>query len=69
MSDRPATVTPQQEAEWRCRRCGSDHIVGIGMWPGSGPIKAQCVPCGQVSDWPKISVEAVNEKQKEKEDS
>lgn len=22
------------------------------MWPGSGPVKAQCVPCGAVSDWP-----------------
>ena len=54
MSDRPATVTPQQEAAWRCPRCGSNRSVGYGMWPGSGPIKAQCVPCGKVSNWPKI---------------
>ena len=40
---------------WRCPYCGSNRSVGYGMWPGSGPVKAQCVPCGRVSDWPKLS--------------
>ena len=57
MSDRPATVTPQQEAAWRCPRCGSNKSIGYGSWPNSGPLKAQCVPCGKVSDWPKIERE------------
>ena len=57
MSDRPATVTPEQEAAWRCPRCGSSQSIGYGMWPNSGPLKAQCVPCGTVSDWPKIETD------------
>ena len=57
MSDRPARVTPQQEAAWRCPRCGSNKSIGYGSWPNSGPLKAQCVPCGKVSDWPKIERE------------
>ena len=47
------SVTPEQEAAWRCPRCGSDRPIGYGMWPNSGPVKAQCVPCGTVSNWPK----------------
>lgn len=36
----------------RCPRCGSRRWIGYGMWPNSGPVKAQCVPCGKVYDHP-----------------
>lgn len=49
-----AHVTAEQRAAWRCPRCGSSRSVGYGMFPGSGPVKAQCVPCGAVSDWPEV---------------
>lgn len=45
-------VTEAQRAAWRCPRCGSARSVGYGTHPNSGPVKAQCVPCGAVSDWP-----------------
>lgn len=50
--------TEAQKAAWRCYACGSNRSVGYGMWPNSGPIKAQCVPCGAVSDWPKLDMES-----------
>lgn len=36
----------------KCPRCRSDRWIGYGMWPDSGPIKRQCVPCGTVYDHP-----------------
>ena len=46
------TVSDERREAWSCYRCGSNRSVGYGMWPNSGPVKAQCVPCGAVSDWP-----------------
>lgn len=44
--------TKEQRDAWRCGHCGSRRWVGFGMWPNSGPVKGQCVPCGAVTDWP-----------------
>lgn len=40
--------TPPTEDRHQCPRCYSRRWVGYGTHAGSGPVKAQCVPCGQV---------------------
>lgn len=37
---------------WFCPRCLGRGHVGYGLWPGSGPVKWQCVECGYVTDNP-----------------